>query len=80
MTSIGELLLLDYQVEALQRKIDIEKERIAQMDMQGQDTSKAIPALDELEKQLEMLLAQRDKTVRNWRAPSGSKRARLQQG
>jgi predicted nucleic acid-binding Zn-ribbon protein len=64
MTSIGELLMLDYQVEDLRRRIDVEKERLAQMDMESQHTSKAIAALDELEKQLETLLAQRDKTVR----------------
>ena len=64
MTSVGELLMLDYQVEDLRRRIDTEKERLAQMDMENQDNSKAIAALDELEKQLEMLLAQRDKTVR----------------
>ena len=64
MTSIGELLMLDHQVEELRRRINIGKERLAQMHIESQDPSKAVAALDELEKQLEMLLAQRDKTVR----------------
>jgi chromosome segregation ATPase len=64
MTSIGELVMLEHQVDDLRRKLDIEKERLAQMDMEREDTSKAIPAINALEKQLEALLAQRDKTVR----------------
>ena len=64
MTSIGELMMLDYQVEDLRRRIGIENERIAQMVMESQDSAKAAAALDGLEKQLEALLAQRDKTVR----------------
>jgi hypothetical protein len=64
MTSIGELMMLDHQVEDLRRRIDIEKERLAQIEMQSQNPSRATAALDELENQLEMLLAQRDKTVR----------------
>ncbi len=64
MTSIGELMMLDYQVEDLRRRIDIENERIAQMDMESQDTAKAAAALNAPEKQLDALLAQRNKTVR----------------
>jgi len=64
MTSIGELMMLDYQVEDLRRRIDIENERIAQMDMESQDTAKAAAALNALEKQLDAILAQRNKTVR----------------
>jgi hypothetical protein len=64
MTSIGELLMLDHQVEDLRRRIDIEKERLAQMDMESRDTSVASATLDALEKQLDALLAQRDKTAR----------------
>ena len=64
MTSIGELMMLDYQVEDLRRRIDIENERIAQMGMESQDTAKAAAALNALEKQLDAILAQRNKTVR----------------
>ncbi len=64
MTSIGELLMLDYQLEDLRRRIDIEKERLAQMEMERQDTPKEIQALDALERQLDALLVQRDKTAR----------------
>jgi hypothetical protein len=56
--------MLEHQVDDLRRKLDIEKERLAQMDMESRDTSKAVAALDALEKQLDALLAQRDKTVR----------------
>lgn len=64
MTSIGELLMLDYQLEDLRRRIDIEKERLAQIEMEKQDTPKQIQALDALERQLDALLVQRDKTAR----------------
>ena len=64
MTSIGLLLMLDYQVDDLRRRIDIEKERIAQLEIDGQSPSNASRALEALERNLDGLLAQRTKTVR----------------
>jgi len=64
MTSIGELLMLDYQAEGLRGRIEIEKERIAQMEAQGRNSSKASEAIRALERILDGLLAQRKKTVR----------------
>jgi hypothetical protein len=64
MTSIGELLMLDYQVDGLRCRIEIEQGRIAQMEVEGQDSSKANEAIRALERNLDGLLAQRKKTVR----------------
>jgi len=64
MTSIGELLMLDYQVDGLRCRIEIEKERIAQMEVEGRDSSRASEAIRALERNLDGLLAQRNKTIR----------------
>jgi hypothetical protein len=65
MTSIGELLMLDYQVDGLRGRIDMEKERIAQMEVVGQNSAKESEALRALERHLDGLLVQRRKTIRN---------------
>ena len=59
MTSVGELMMLDYQVDELRGRIEIEKERIAQLGIEGRNSSKASAALDALERNLDTLLAQR---------------------
>ena len=64
MTSIGLLLTLDYQVDDLRGRIEIEKERIAQMEIDGQNVTKAVGALNALERNLDALIAQRVKTIR----------------
>lgn len=64
MTSIGELLMLDYQVDGLRCRIDIEKERLAQMELEGRNSSKVSEAIRALERNLDGLLAQRKKTLR----------------
>jgi hypothetical protein len=63
MTSIGELLMLDYHVDGLRGRIEMEKERIAQMEVEGQNSSKASEALRALERHLDGLLVQRKKTI-----------------
>ena len=63
MTSIGELLMLDYQVDGLRCRIETEQERIAQMEIEGRDSSKAGEAIRALERNLDGLLAQRKKTI-----------------
>lgn len=50
MTSIGLLLMLDYQVDDLRGRIEIENERIAQLGIEGRNSSRASDALDALER------------------------------
>jgi hypothetical protein len=64
MASIGELLMLDYQVDGLRCRIEIEKERIAQMEVEGRNSSRASEAIRALERNLDGLLVQRNKTIR----------------
>jgi len=75
MTSIGLLLMLDYQVDELRGRIEIEKERIAQLGIEGRNSSKASAALDALERNLDALLAQRAKTVRELEGGQQHRRA-----
>jgi len=64
MTSIGEVLMLDYQIDELRGRIEIEKERIAQAEAEGRSSATARDALDALERNLDGLLAARTKTLR----------------
>lgn len=64
MTSVGLLLTLDHRIAELRGRIDIENERIAQIEVEGRDPSSARKALDVLERDLKATMAQRDKTVR----------------
>ena len=64
MTSVGLLLTLDYRIDELRGRIDIENERIAQMEVEGRNPSNTRKALDVLERNLEAAIAQRDKVVR----------------
>jgi Cdc6-like AAA superfamily ATPase len=64
MTSVGLLLTLDYRIDELRGRIDIENERMAQMKVEGRNQSDARKALDVLERNLEAAIAQRDKVVR----------------
>jgi hypothetical protein len=64
MTSVGLLLTLDYRIDELRGRIDIENERMAQMEVEGRNPSNARKALDVLERNLEAAIAQRDKVVR----------------
>jgi hypothetical protein len=64
MTSVGLLLTLDYRIDELRGRIDIENERMAQMEVEGRNQSNARTALDVLERNLEAAIAQRDKVVR----------------
>jgi uncharacterized small protein (DUF1192 family) len=65
MSSIGELLTLDYQIDDLRGRIAIEQERIAQAEAEGRSSTKAREGLDALERNLNGLLANRQKTIQN---------------
>jgi S-adenosylmethionine/arginine decarboxylase-like enzyme len=64
MTSVGLLLTLDYRIDELRGRIDIENERMAQLEVEGRNQSNARKALNVLERNLEAAIAQRDKVVR----------------
>lgn len=65
MTLIALLLELDYRIDELRGRIHVEHERIAQLELEGRDSSKAREALAALERYLRESVHQRDQVARD---------------
>lgn len=65
MNSIGLLLELDYRIDELRGRILVEHERVAQLELEGRDSSKALEALAGLERYLRESVHQRDRVARD---------------
>ncbi len=64
MTPIGLLLELDYRIDDLRGRIHVEHERIAQLELEGRNSSKALEALAALERYLRETIRQRNQVER----------------
>jgi hypothetical protein len=74
MSSIAEVLTLDYQIDDLRLRIAIEKERIAQRAVEGAKSINERAVLDDLERNLEGLLSNREKAMRELEGSRSSQR------